>query len=512
MINSDGVEICVRRPGDASTDIIYKVNTDGTFIRCHPINLLAPPGQIPASQLRSVIYTGLANGFSNQRSALATAHGQLAALPNHGEVALAVGASYRDERGGQNPEPEARTRDTTDTVIYEATDGRFHAFEGYADLSVVALRDTPLVRRLELDLAARAFHYNRFGDGVTYKAGGVLRTVGGLGVRGTFTTAFRAPSISEIFTGRTERNPTAEDPCDSQPPSAGGGTRQLDAMTAAACAAQGVPAGTKFTTSQQVAVFGGNPDLRPETAHTATVGLVVEPPPLPGLTLLADYWHVRIDDAIQSLGVQTIFANCYARGLGAFCDQIHRDPDSHRITAVDQALQNAGTTSTSGLDLGATYDVTLAGLGRLHAALDTQYLFAYDLETAGQVIHGRGFYDLGVYPRYKANLATTWTHPSGALGGLLVRVGTYKECAANDCNSAANLAVASRDVDRYVKLDVFGGYDVATRAGKWNVQVGVNNLIDATPPTVYNATAASADASAYDFVGRVVYLRLTQRM
>jgi outer membrane receptor protein involved in Fe transport len=122
-----------------------------------------------------------------------------------------------------------------------------------------------------------------------------------------------------------------------------------------------------------------------------------------------------------------------------------------------------------------------------------------------------GFYDLGVYPRYKANLSSNWAHPSGASGGFTLRfVGSYQECAGDDCNSDKNLAMASRDVDRYFKLDLYGGYDFGSGIGKTTLQVGVNNLFDATPPVVYNAAAANSDAATYDFVGRLVYVRLSQ--
>jgi outer membrane receptor protein involved in Fe transport len=127
------------------------------------------------------------------------------------------------------------------------------------------------------------------------------------------------------------------------------------------------------------------------------------------------------------------------------------------------------------------------------------------------VIHGVGFYDLGVYPRYKANLSSHWSHPSGASGGFLLHyVGGYKECAGNNCNNADNLATASRDVDRYLKLDLFGGYDFGSRIGKTTLQLGINNVFDATPPVVYNAAAANSDAATYDFIGRMVYVRLSQ--
>jgi len=330
-------------------------------------------------------------------------------------------------------------------------------------------------------------------------------------VRGTYATAFRAPTLPDLFGGHVERTPAAEDPCDTKPPSVGDGTRTLDPEVQAQCTAQGVPAGSKFTTSQQLSAIGGNPELDAETAATTTIGVVFEPPSLRGLALSADYWHIDIHNAIEALGVQTIFANCYDRGEQDFCNQIHRDPYTHRISPVDQFLQNVTRTTTSGIDLALWYDSKLGDLGRLHTGLEAQYLLRYDLETSHQVLHGVGVYDLGVYPRYKANLSSNWVHPSGASGGFTLRfVGSYQECANNDCNSGDNLAVASRDVDRYVKLDLFGGYDFHSRAGTTTMQVGINNVFDATPPTVYNAAAANSDAATYDFIGRMVYVRLSQ--
>jgi iron complex outermembrane recepter protein len=291
----------------------------------------------------------------------------------------------------------------------------------------------------------------------------------------------------------------------------GDGSRTLDPTVQTQCTAQGVPVGSRFTTAQQVSMVGGNPMLKAETARTTTIGVVFEPPRVKGLVLSADYWHIAIHNAIETLGVPTIFANCYDREVPAYCEQIHRDPVTHRISSIDQFLQNVTRTTTSGVDLALWYDTKLVELGRIHTRLEAQYLLSYDLDTSRQVIHGVGFYDLGVYPRYKANLSSNWTHPRGASGGFTLRyVGKYQECAANNCNSDRNLAEESRDVDRYFKLDIFGGYDFRSRAGKTTVQVGINNLFNATPPMVYNAAAANSDAATYDFVGRMAYVRLSQ--
>ncbi len=134
-------------------------------------------------------------------------------------------------------------------------------------------------------------------------------------MRGTYATAFRAPSVFDLFGGHTVTLLTLEDPCDAGPPSVGNGTRTLDPRVQAQCTAQGIPAGARITTSQQPAAVGGNPDLQPETAATLTVGLVVEPPWLKGLSVSADYWHIDIHNAIESLGVPTLLASCYDRGI-----------------------------------------------------------------------------------------------------------------------------------------------------------------------------------------------------
>jgi outer membrane receptor protein involved in Fe transport len=508
-----GTPICVRIPGDPSTQIVYIISHgDGSVetIPCVPFNLLAPAGTMPRDQLKNLTFNDAGSGSDTMRTALATASGKLAELPNHGEISLSLGGDYHYEVGYQFTPSVASVGYTTDNAA-KPTEGRFTMYDGFAELAIVPIVGHEIARRVELDLGVRALHHNAFGSSLTYKAGALFRTVHGIAARGTYATAFRAPSFFDLFGGRTEHRPFAEDPCDTTPPSVGNGTRTLDPAVQMQCTAQGVPVNSKFTVSQQRSAIGGNPDLTPEKAVTATIGVVVEPPQVKGLALSADYWHIDIDNAIETLGIQTIFANCYDRGIQAFCNQIHRDPITHRIGSVDQFLQNVARTTTSGIDLAVRYDTRFPELGRIHAGLEAQYLLSYDLDTSQQVIHGVGFYDLGVYPRIKANLSSTWTHPSGASAGFTLRfVGGYQECAGDDCNNEHNLAVASRDVDRYVKLDLFGAYDLRSAIGKTTLQLGIDNVLDATPPTVYNAPAANSDATTYDFVGRMIYLRLSQ--
>jgi outer membrane receptor protein involved in Fe transport len=512
MLDKTGTPICVRKPGDATTQIKYQDPVGGGFVQnpCVPLNLLAPAGMIPRNQLSNVTFSDVGEGSDTQRSVLVTAAGPITKLPNHGDISLSLGGDYRSETGKRFPPLVASAGNTTDSPA-DATQGQFQVFEGYGELTIVPISGHDIAQWVEVDLGARVLRHSRFGASLTYKAGALFRTRHGIAVRGTYATAFRAPSLFDLYGGRTERSPFAEDPCDSKPPSVGDGTRTLDPMVQAQCTAQGVPVDSRLNTSQQVAVIGGNRALKPESAATTTIGLVVEPPQIKGLAISVDYWRIAIERAIETIGLQTIFANCYDRGIQSYCDQIHRDPATSRIRSVDQFLQNVPRTSTSGLDVALWYDARLGEIGRIHTGFEAQRLLRYDLDTSQGVIHGIGFYDLGVYPRYRANLSSNWVHRSGASAGFTLRyVGAYKECAGNNCNNDHNLAMASRDVGRYLKVDLFGGYEIRSRAGRTTAQIGVNNLFDATPPVVYNAAAANSDATTYDFIGRMAYVRLAQ--
>jgi len=49
-------------------------------------------------------------------------------------------------------------------------------------------------------------------------------------------------------------------------------------------------------------------------------------------------------------------------------------------------------------------------------------------------------------------------------------------------------------------------------SGTTRIAVGVNNINNVSPPIIYNGAALNADESAYDFMGRYFYLRLSQML
>jgi iron complex outermembrane recepter protein len=475
---------------------------------CVPMNILGPSGSISAAAVGYAGFTGVSTGVNEQHSLLATAQGQVARLGDRGDISAAISADVRRDSGEVTPDLLTASGDTTGARLAAIT-GSNRVLEAAAEVSIVPARDPDGVERLELDFAARAVRYDRFA-GVMADARALVRPLRGVTLRASYAAAFSAPTIVDRFAAAAESFPAAIDPCDRAFDAAAPRAGRRSPTTEAECARQGVPADAVFGTGQQRMISRGNLELGPEQANVVTAGVVVEPPSIPGLALSVDYWDVDVRQAIQQASIATIFTNCYERGIRAFCDLVRRDPlRGGAIDFVDNPTTNLGGTATAGLDVAVTYDRDVPRAGKLHLRAMAQRLEKFDRDTGSTVLRGLGNYDLGVFPTQKASLTAAWQHPAGAGAGVNVQfVGGFLECEANDCN-AGELA---RDVDPYTKLDVFGSYAFGGTHGRTLLSVGVNNVLDQAPPTIYGAFTADSDPSTYDYLGRFAYVRLTQRL
>src|SRR5205823_3731985 len=103
-------------------------------------------------------------------------------------VAVAAGYEYRLLYGAFTPDPLTVDRGA------DVTRGSYHVNEAYAEVSVPVVSGAPFAETVEAMAAARAFTYSTVGGGTTYKLGGRWSVARELTLRGTYSTAFRAPS------------------------------------------------------------------------------------------------------------------------------------------------------------------------------------------------------------------------------------------------------------------------------------------------------------------------------
>jgi outer membrane receptor protein involved in Fe transport len=473
---------------------------------CVPINLLGGPGTITNEMVNYLEYTGVARGFSRQYMFNAEAGGRLAKIGDGGDVSLAVGVSYRDEAGGYTPDPITASGDTTGNKAEATGPGGYDVREGFAEISIVPVVGKSFAKWIELTGAVRAFDYNNFGSDFTYKVGALYKLPQGVAVRGTYSTAFRAPSIGELYAGVADSFPGVSDPCDTS-------MGAPDPTVAANCAADGLPSDYVDNRTQLKSRVGGNRNLDPETAKIFTTGIVIEPKQVKGLAFTLDYFWIDVDQAITSLGAGLILSNCYTQSVRTDCDKVIRNSSGFLVEINDTAT-NAGGSKTSGIDFGLRYDHT-TGAGRFRHSFEGTWLQKFNvLDPSGRLIRGKGVYDLGVNPSFKANFSTQWAKDQLS-GGLNIRyIGGITECEDDDCQNKFNTIDGDepleRDVDANVTADLFVGYSLKSSIGRSMLTVGVNNLLDQDPPLVYNGFLGSSDASTYDYMGRYFYLRFTQ--
>ncbi len=476
---------------------------------CVPLDLLHGAGTITDDMLNYIQYTGIARGYTSQKILQYNLTGDLAELPV-GNLAVAVGASSRWEAGGAIPDPITATGNTTGNKE-EATEGDYSVHAVYAETSIPVFQGKQ--SGLDITAAGRLFSYDTFGTDFTYEAGARLVLPRGIAFRTTYSKAFRAPSIAEMFLGQSDSFPLVSDPCSVVDEA--GNPRQLTSQQMRNCASGGVPSGFEDTRAQIRTRVGGSTELDPERANTVTAGMVYQPEFLPDLDIAVTYYATRIEDEIGALGAGLILSNCYSQDNPTHCDLIDRDRFG-LIKNIFSTATNIGETETNGLDVELNY-INDTPLGLLSARLESNLLFAYDtyLPIPGgfEQIQGKGYYDLGVFPdwRHNASVGLKWGRASAGVNWQYI--GGFQECEDDDCKGLYRDDIegtpAVRDVDANHLFGIQGSYRLFSGAGSSVISVGINNVFDQAPAVIFNGFLGTSDASTYDYLGRYLYIRLS---
>ncbi len=470
---------------------------------CVPLDLFGGAGSITPAQQGNLAFVGVTRNQSELLSAQANGTAELFRLLSQRPVGVAAGYEFRWLSGSFIPDPVTAAGDTSEGIVTGAS-GSYHVNEVYAELSVPVLSQLPLAEELEIVAAARLFKFSTTGGDWTYKLGARWQPVRDVALRGTWSTAYRAPSIFDLYWGG-QRRFVEFDPC-----------ADLTGASPARVASCGAAGNNGGLGSPIVA--GGNPHLRPETARVYTAGVVLEPRWVRNLALTADYYDVEITNVI---GIPDPLYTCYPETPNVAptgCEKITRNPVTQQVTSADYRLDNIGTEHVSGVDLAGRY-VLPTEIGRFTLGVSATWLRVHDQEMPGVTLHGRGNTDLGVNPAWKANAQLGWRR-NGVSAGVFVRfIGSLTECGDAQGNygltsgSLCSLdATYTRTISAIATADLNVGYDLATGAGTTSFTAGVRNVLDQEPPRVYNTFAGlNSDPTAYDFVGRFFWLRVAHR-
>ena len=264
---------------------------------CAPYNVFAIGGVTPAA-LAYIEAPGVASGGTDEAVASANVTGELARYGVKSPwatsgVGVALGAEYRREGLTYSPNAELASGDLAGAgASAPPVKGHFDVYEIYGEARAPLAQDRGLLLNdLTIDGGVRYSWYSNSGGAATYKAGLEWSPTPDLRLRASYNRAVRAPNAVELFTPQTFSG-FGHDPCAGANPMAD----QMDPFaTQANCARTGVTAAQygHITPSDEgyTSLEGGNPNLRPEVANTITLGAVIAPRMIPGLSLAVDYFR-----------------------------------------------------------------------------------------------------------------------------------------------------------------------------------------------------------------------------
>lgn len=310
------------------------------------------------------------------------------------------------------------------------------------------------------------------------------------------------PSVPQLFGGVGEGNLTTTDPCSGYSSLPGG------SVIAVNCAASGVPAGYVQLGNTILTQTGANPNLKPESAESHTIGVVWQPAFANGLTLTADYFNIEIEDAIRSIPGSTKLSVCYnSQNLShPFCNASHftRNPVTGEVNYLSAQPVNTGSETVSGVDLAAIYGFDLRGLDASLNANIT-YLDTYEVTpfpgAAPLVFDGYIGGGNGGFPEWRGSGSFSLSGDKWSTAYTMQWIGE-----ATDFNAAPG--AIGHSTPNVFYHNVQGTYRLTEKA---SLSLGVDNLFDESAPFIASWTDANTDTMTYDLMGRRFYMRLNYR-
>lgn len=363
---------------------------------CSPLNLFGQRGSISPEAIQFIDVSTSASTLTRLSQIRGVVSGDLPfGSPFSDDVAgFAVGGEYRNYLAANSSDVANQTPGEVlgNGAASPDVTGRYDVYEAFGELVIPIVANRPFFQSLQLELGGRYSDYSTTGSAYTYKAAGQWEPFNGIKIRGGYNRATRSPNIGELFAPQvTGLDNLAVDPCQGFLGTVAAGNRRpnpalnnqavVDACVASgATLAQVTGRSIAEPSAGQINVTsGGNIALDVEKADTYTVGFVFQPRFVPGLAITADYYNIKVKEAISTPTSGDVLAACYGpdgasppagAASSLACTGILRNPltggldgDVSTTPGLPLFATNQGTIKTSGVDLVATYRTDLARLG-----------------------------------------------------------------------------------------------------------------------------------------------------
>ncbi len=503
---------------------VCRSNLTGGNPTCVPYNPWRLGGVTPA-QLAYLAVPGNATGATQQAiqganiSADLGAYGIKFPTAKNG-VGFSFGVERRTEKLDNNTDQPTRDGDLSGSGGPNKGIGgaKFTVQEIFTEVRAPLIEGAPLAELLSVNASYRNSDYDKPSAKTnTYGFGVEWSPVKELKFRASSQQAVRAPNLIELYTASGLGLYDGADPCEGAAPTA----------TQAACARSGLSAAlygrvAENATTQYVGLFGGNANLRPETAKSNTFGIVATP--LKNLSVTVDFYEIKVEDTISSVSPNTTLLNCLSSGLPVYCSAIQRSPTGVLYSQLSSFIVannvNIGRLKTSGMDVGFNYVHKIGAYGSVGVNFLGTRLQKLEVEP----VKGAGAYDCaGLFgvtcgtpsPKWRHKARASWATPWNVDMALTWRYmgGVKVDTSSNSpLLSAPNFPAVDAELGERNYFDLAGSWAVTK---KLTLSGGINNLLDKDPPLTRNVPTGFGNGNTfpqvYDALGRRVFLNATYK-
>jgi len=246
--------------------------------------------------------------------------------------------------------------------------------------------------------------------------------------------------------------------------------------------------------AQYNTVIGGSTELSPEESDTNSVGFILSPHAIDGLTVSVDWYNIDVQDAIDTITAETTLLQCIENG--AFCEKIGRGTNdtlwlglAEPGNGINALTQNIGFFEVTGIDVEINYHLDMESWGSLMINNVYGYIDKWELEEypgAGTLrcegIYG-GSCELPM-PETSNRFAMTWATPWDISANLTWRF----------IDSVDQIDNGGIDIDSQNYIDLAATWNVTDYA---TLRLGMNNITDEDPPFVAQGVTARENGNTY---------------
>jgi outer membrane receptor protein involved in Fe transport len=468
---------------------------------CQPLNII---GNVPQST-GALAYVMPSNGpQQHTRQTQDVASFNLSGEPLAlwaGPLAVATGLEYRKEAYKVRADPYGNgvTADSPNSIEYPADpllnastggnwfagnyrngQGAYSVREAYLEVNLPLFKSDGL-GEANLNVAGRGTSYSTAGNAKTWKVGGTWKTsVDGLRLRAVTSRDVRAPNLSELFAPAVTTNNVVNH------------------------------RGTTLTVQQQVV---GNTALKPEVARSTELGVVLTQPRwAPGFSASFDYYTIKVDGVISTLGLQQEVDLCDA-GYQDLCAAMMLDSPVPTNNYVRLQQFNLASLKLKGFDIETSYRGSMARLG-LPGMFTLRALATHTIDNItdsgvpGTIPTQGAGVNLGATPHWKLLATQGWSTDSASvtLTERWVSNGVYSneyiECQTN-CPVATTIhpTIDNNHMKGALYFDLGATYKVSDKVMAY---AKIDNVADRNAPTAPGPNVGyGLNPSLYDVLGRM---------